>query len=61
MVIIEPTNGLDPPLCLVNTHLFFHPGAPHIRLMQIFALITEAKNLMSRYVFFRLHSTSPLI
>jgi mRNA deadenylase 3'-5' endonuclease subunit Ccr4 len=26
------------PLIVSNTHLFFHPNAPHIRLMQVFAI-----------------------
>ncbi len=32
----------DGPLCVVNTHLFFHPRAPHIRAMHAAALLAEA-------------------
>lgn len=30
------------PLCVVNTHLFFHPYAPHIRAMHTAAILEEA-------------------
>lgn len=30
------------PLCVVNTHLFFHPYAPHIRTMHTAAILDEA-------------------
>ena len=29
-------------LCLVNTHLFYHPWAPHIRIMHVAAMMEEA-------------------
>lgn len=29
-------------LCVVNTHLFFHPYAPHIRTMHTAAILEEA-------------------
>ena len=31
-----------PPLLVVNTHLFFHPYAPHIRSMHVAAMLEEA-------------------
>ena len=33
---------LDGPLCVVNTHLFFHYAAPHIRTMHVWAILQEA-------------------
>lgn len=30
------------PLCVVNTHLFFHHAAPHIRTMHVWAILQEA-------------------
>jgi hypothetical protein len=36
----------DGPLCVVNTHLFFHPRAPHIRAMHTAALLAEATALV---------------
>ena len=35
----------DGPLCLVNTHLFFHPQAPHIRTLHVAAMLAEAHAL----------------
>ena len=29
-------------MCLLNTHLFFHPNAPHIRPVQVAAMLAEA-------------------
>ncbi len=36
----------DGALCVVNTHLFFHPRAPHIRAMHTAALLAEAGALI---------------
>ena len=33
------------PLCLLNTHLFFHPNAPHIRTLHVAAMLAEAHAL----------------
>ena len=30
------------PLCVLNTHLFYHPYAPHIRTMHTAAILEEA-------------------
>ena len=38
--------GSDEPLCVVNTHLFYHPRAPHIRNMQMAAILAEAEAVM---------------
>ena len=34
---------------VVNTHLFFHPGASHIRLLLLSAILTEVKEARSRW------------
>ena len=34
------------PFCLVNTHLFFHYAAPHIRTMHVFAALSEADEVI---------------
>jgi 2',5'-phosphodiesterase len=38
--------GGAPPLVVVNTHLFFHPFAPHIRSMHVAAMLEEAAAAM---------------
>lgn len=35
-------------LCLVNTHLFYHPRAPHIRNMHVAAMLEEAAGLIGQ-------------
>ena len=42
----DPVAGGDEPLCVVNTHLFYHPRAPHIRNMQMAAILAEAEAVM---------------
>lgn len=50
LLLLEPTDPItDPalrPICLVNTHLFFHYAAPHIRTMHVWALLQEAAELI---------------
>ena len=41
--------GSDEPLCVVNTHLFYHPRAPHIRSMQMAAILAEAEAVMQAH------------
>ena len=38
----------DGPLLLANTHLFFHPRAPHIRTLHTAALVVEAWDVAAR-------------
>jgi 2',5'-phosphodiesterase len=38
----EMQEDLLRPLCIANTHLFFHYAAPHIRTMHVYAIIKEA-------------------
>ena len=35
-------------LCVVNTHLFYHPWAPHIRILHVAAMVDEAVALAQR-------------
>ncbi len=35
-------------LCVVNTHLFYHPWAPHIRILHVAAMVEEAVALALR-------------
>eukprot|EP00887_Chlorella_sp_A99_P003497 scaffold7.g3497.t1 len=39
----------DAPLCLVNTHLYFHDSAPHVRTMHAWAILHEAAALVARH------------
>ena len=45
MVILESRNSgsHDDALCVMNTHLFFHPGANHIRNIHTAAMLNEAE------------------
>ena len=48
LTILEPVTqagGAEGPLCLLNTHLFFHPQAPHIRSLHVAAMLAEAHAL----------------
>lgn len=38
----SPSDEASRPLCIANTHLFFHYAAPHIRTMHVWAIIKEA-------------------
>ncbi len=38
----------EAPLAVVNTHLFFHPYAPHIRTMHTAAILEEAWALVEQ-------------
>lgn len=51
--MLEPVaqdNTTERPVCVVNTHLFYHPRAPHIRLLQIGVLLREAELFINEYV-----------
>ena len=39
---LEPVLGDLCPLCVANTHLYFHPGASSIRTLQAYAILKEA-------------------
>eukprot|EP00803_Ostreobium_quekettii_P002086 evm.model.scf_565.5 EVM.evm.TU.scf_565.5 scf_565:12776-26338(-) len=49
MLVLAPRGGCraEGCLCVVNTHLFFHPRAPHIRSMQAACIMHEAHALMT--------------
>lgn len=42
----QPAAAEEGPLCVVNTHLFFHPKASHIRTLHVAAMLAEAHALM---------------
>jgi 2',5'-phosphodiesterase len=44
----RPAPNPDGPLLVANTHLFFHPRAPHIRTLHLAALVTEAWDVAAR-------------
>lgn len=53
IAMLEPAaqgNKAERPVCVVNTHLFYHPRAPHIRLLQISVLLREAELFIEEYV-----------
>lgn len=43
---LELSSLAEGPLCVVNTHLFFHPKASHIRTLHVAAMLAEAHALM---------------
>ena len=48
LTVLEPVSqagAAEGPLCLLNTHLFFHPQAPHIRSLHVAAMLAEAHAL----------------
>lgn len=52
MVILAPTGdpetwGTQRPLCVLNTHLFFHYAAPHVRTIHVWAMLEYAKRFIS--------------
>ena len=48
LTVLAPAGAAprEGPLCVVNTHLFFHPRAPHIRTLHTAALLAEAGALI---------------
>ncbi|KAK9821281.1 hypothetical protein WJX74_008549 [Apatococcus lobatus] len=51
LVIFTPTTGCseqNAPICLANTHLFFHPLAVHIRTLSIAAILETAHSLIHK-------------
>ena len=45
LVPVSQAGAAEGPLCLLNTHLFFHPQAPHIRSLHVAAMLAEAHAL----------------
>ena len=39
--------GWEHSLCVLNTHLFFHPRAPHIRTLHVAAALAEADSFIA--------------
>lgn len=52
LTVLEPADAAaapeQAPLCVVNTHLFFHPRAPHIRSIHVAVMLAEAHALMEQ-------------
>ena len=51
LTLLAPTGpvskwGNARPLCVVNTHLFFHYAAPHIRTIHVWAMLHRAKEFI---------------
>lgn len=44
----EGTGAVEDALCVVNTHLFYHPRAPHIRNIHVAAMMQEASGLIAQ-------------
>ena len=53
LAVLLPVQGGEalppPPLLVANTHLFFHPGAPHIRILQTDALLRAAAEMKRKW------------
>ena len=59
LVILVPRSGCseqDAPICLANTHLFFHPLAVHIRTLSVAAILETAHSLIHQVVTSRLQA-----
>ena len=50
LTVLAPINpsASDQPLCVLNTHLFYHPRASHIRTMHTAAMMAEANALIEQ-------------
>ena len=46
LLLLEPVQEGGVPVCVANTHLFFHPRAAHIRTMCTAAIVEEALAFM---------------
>ena len=45
----QPATTEEGLLCVVNTHLFFHPKASHIRTLHAAAMVAEAHAIMQEF------------
>jgi 2',5'-phosphodiesterase len=53
LTLLVPTGvpaqwGLARPVCVVNTHLFFHYAAPHIRTIHVWAMLLHANDFIRK-------------
>ena len=51
----------EAPLLVVNTHLFFHPFAPHIRSLHTAAILEEAAGALDDWAASGLLPTSNIV
>lgn len=50
LALLEPAGGADENSVVVaNTHLFFHPNAVHVRIIQSFLLLREARRFIDEH------------
>lgn len=61
--LLAPSQPGDTPLCVLNTHLFFHYMAPHIRTMHVWAMVQVGRQAATSglgcWPCLRLHWVSP--
>ncbi len=55
LTLLAPTGpastwGDARPLCVINTHLYFHYAAPHIRTLHVWAMLQHAKEFIHKSV-----------
>ena len=53
LTLLAPTGAASTwgdarPLCVVNTHLYFHYAAPHIRTLHVWAMLHHAKEFINK-------------
>ena len=48
-VLLKDELNLGKALLVVNTHLYFHPNADHIRLLQASIIVIYVQNLIQIY------------
>ena len=49
LAVLEPLEGKEVALVVANTHLFFHPGAVHLRCLQARWLLRHADEMRQQY------------
>jgi hypothetical protein len=48
--LLAPVQAGDRPLCVLNTHLFYHYMAPHIRTMHVWVMLQVRSPVLRRAV-----------
>ena len=47
--ILKVTGLENKYLCIANTHLYFKPSYPHIRLLQVYIILNHAREVISKF------------
>lgn len=47
--ILKVTGFENKYLCVANTHLYFKPNYPHIRLLQVYIILNHAREVISKF------------